>query len=263
MVKQVWTLLIVLFALTLVACDATQGTTSARPLNHTYKVIHEYPHDPGAFTQGLIYHGGVLYEGTGYWEQSSLRKVALETGEVLQQRMLNEPGQRMFGEGITLWGDKLIQLTWRAKQGFVYDLNSFERTARFTYPTEGWGLTHDNTRLIMSDGTATLYFLNPDTFEQIGHIQVKDGDTPVKNLNELEYVEGEVYANVWLTDTIVRIDPDNGHVLGRINLAGLLSERSGSEDVLNGIAYDPQNQRLFVTGKFWPKLFEIELVPAP
>lgn len=227
---------------------------------YTYKIVHAYPHDHRAFTQGLLFTDGVLYESTGLRGQSSLRKVELETGEVLQ---LRELPARFFGEGATAWGDKVIQLTWRSQVGLVYDRDGFEVVGQFNYPTEGWGLTHDGRRLIMSDGTSTLYFLEPETFGETGRIVVYDEKGPVTRLNELEYVRGEVYANVWQTDRIARIDPGTGRVMGWIELNGLLSpeDRSAPVDVLNGIAYDEKNDRLFVTGKWWPKLFEIEVIP--
>ncbi len=189
-----------------------------------------------------------------------MRRVELETGDVLQLHRL--PVQ-LFGEGVTVFDDMVYQLTWKAHIGFVYDKDSFNLLGNFTYPTEGWGLTHDGQRLIMSDGTSTLYFLDPRTFEETDQVQVYDNDGPVTRLNELEYVRGEIFANVWTTDRIARIDPQTGRVMGWINLTGLLSEQDRSQpvDVLNGIAYDAENDRLFVTGKWWPKLFEIELVP--
>jgi len=237
--------------------NAAAGQTP--PPVYTYEVVNEYPHDPSAFTQGLAFHGGVLYEGTGLKGRSSLRKVALETGEVLRKRDL---AYRYFGEGVTVVGDEIIQLTWRSHVGFVYDRDTFERLREFSYPTEGWGLTHDGLNLIMSDGTAMLRFLDPATFEEVAQLEVRDGDGPVRRLNELEYIGGEIYANVWQTDRIARISPRSGRVVGWIDLTGLLKpeDGTGSEGVLNGIAYDGLGERLFVTGKRWPKLFEIRLV---
>lgn len=232
------------------------------PPVYGYRVVKAYPHDPGAFTQGLVYdpEDGVLYEGTGMWGRSSLRKVEPETGKILQIRRL--PAE-YFGEGIAVWGEKIVQLTWQSRTGFVYDKGSFELLQTFSYPTEGWGITHDLEKLIMSDGTSTLYFWDPDTLKEIGHVDVRDRDAPVKNLNELEYIDGLVFANVWQTDRIAVIDINTGRVVAWLDLAGILSEedRTGGEDVLNGIAYDAENDRLFVTGKDWPKLFEIELIP--
>ena len=226
---------------------------------YTYEIIRTYPHDPQAFTQGLLFADGFLYEGTGLHGSSSLRKVDLESGQVLQLRQLERD---YFGEGIALFDGRLIQLTWRSRVGFVYDRKSFEQLDRFTYLTEGWGLTHDGEQLIMSDGTSTLYLLDPRTFEEKGQLQVRRGEKPITRLNELEYIDGEIYANIWQSDLIARISPRSGQVLAWINLAGLLSvdDRRQPVDVLNGIAYDPEEKRLFVTGKWWPKLFEIKTV---
>jgi len=230
---------------------------------YTYRVVNTYPHDPDAFTQGLVFEDGVLYEGTGLRGRSTLRKVDLETGEVLKSCNLPE---EYFGEGIAVFGDRISQLTWQAKTGFVYDKESFDLLQTFSYPTEGWGLTHDGEHLIMSDGTTTLHFLDPLTYVETGRIQVIESivSSYVPRLNELEYVNGEVYANDWLTDRIARIDPANGQVVGWIDLTGLLGpeDRSRTVDVLNGIAYDAEGDRLFVTGKLWPKIFEIELIPV-
>ena len=225
---------------------------------YTYEIINRYPHDADAFTQGLVFDNGVLYEGTGRYGRSSLREVDLATSDIKQ---IYELPAQYFGEGITVFGDRLIQLTWKSRTGFIYDRDSFERKGDFTYATEGWGLTHDGERLIMSDGTATLYFLDPLTFNTIGHIEVYDHDTPVDRLNELEYINGRVYANVWQTDDIAVIDPDSGQVTAWLGLSGLLPpDHSTPVDVLNGIAYDAANDRLFVTGKLWPWLFEIRPV---
>lgn len=238
---------------------AGSPTPQAIPV-YSYRILHVYPHDPAAFTQGLVYEDGVLYEGTGLRGRSSLRRVALATGEVLQQRDLPD---QLFGEGITIWGDAVIQLTWQSHVGFVYDKASFDLRRQFRYPTEGWGITHDGTRLIMSDGTATLHFWDPATLAEIGQVKVYDDAGPVTRLNELEYVRGEIYANIWQTDRVARIDPQTGRVVGWIDLGGLLNKGETGQpvDVLNGIAYDPDGGRLFVTGKLWPSLFEIELTP--
>lgn len=235
----------------------TPGNSDVIPV-YSYNIVNTYPHDPDAFTQGLVLDDGVLYEGTGLYGQSSLRRVELETGAILQ---IHELSDQFFGEGITIDGDRIIQLTWQSHIGFVYDKDSFELLQEFTYSTEGWGITHDGTRLIMSDGTSTLHFLDPQSFEEIGQVEVFDNDGPVTRLNELEYVQGEIYANVWQTDRMARIAPETGRVVGWVDLEGLLSAEDRSEpiDVLNGIAYDAQTDRLFVTGKLWPKLFEIEL----
>ena len=223
-----------------------------------YEVVETYPHDPKAFTQGLIYDRGDLYESTGLNGQSTVRKVDLETGEVLQVKDLAE---RYFGEGMTLWKNRLIQLTWVSKTGFVYDKKTLETIATFNYPTQGWGLTHDGTELIMSDGSSMLYFLDPDTFDIVRQIEVKENDTPVAQLNELEFVEGEILANIWMSDRLARIDPKTGKVNGWIDLTGIYEPQAANQQdaVLNGIAYDSRQDRLFVTGKLWSKLFEIDL----
>ena len=242
--------------------DSGKHTKSPQPVPvYTYMILNTYTHDRDALTQGLVLENGVLYEGTGLYGKSSLRKVDLETGKVLQVHRLPSA---YFGEGITIFGDTIIQLTWQSKRGFVYDKNSFEVLREFTYKTEGWGITNDGKRLIMSDGTSTLYFLDADTFIVIGQVQVYDSNVPVANLNELEYIRGQVYANVWHTDSIAIIDPDSGRVTGWIDLSGLLPPQTDGMpvDVLNGIAYDTEAGRLFVTGKLWPSLFEIELVTA-
>ena len=223
-----------------------------------YRIVNEYPHDPNAYTQGLVFVDSVLYEGPGLYGQSTLRRVNLATGEVLASRALPA---RYFGEGIVAVGDTVYQLTWRSGEAFIYRKDNFEPLGGFTYPTEGWGLTWDGSRLIMSDGTPTLYFRDPRTFEETGRVTVTDLAGPVGRLNELEYIEGEVYANVWYTDRIARIDPVTGRVVGWIDLTDLLdpADRRDSDAVLNGIAYDSVNKRLFVTGKWWPKIFEIEI----
>lgn len=224
----------------------------------SYRVVRSYPHDRQAYTQGLVFHDGVLYEGTGLNGQSSIRKVRLETGEVLQIRPLD---RKYFGEGIAIVGGRLIQLTWQTEVGFVYDLATFDARRTFTYAGEGWGLTYDGTRLIMSDGSPTLRFLDATTLKETGRLTVRDDGKPVEDLNELEIVKGEILANVYQTERIVRISPKTGQVTGWIDLRGLLSprEKAGVE-VLNGIAYDSTKDRLFVTGKLWPRLFEIEIV---
>ncbi|MBN1254469.1 MAG: glutaminyl-peptide cyclotransferase [Deltaproteobacteria bacterium] len=220
---------------------------------YTYHVINAYPHDAEAFTQGLIFEGGYLYEGTGIKGSSTLRKVQLETGVVI--KALKLPND-LFGEGITIYHNRIIQLTWRSGIGFVYDKDRFNVLRKFRYPTEGWGITHDGKHLIMSDGTATLYFLHPETFKRIGQVTVRDAHGPVPLLNELEYIRGEIYANVWHKTLIARISPQSGKVTGWIDLEGLC--RWNGE--LNGIAYDADNDRLFVTGKFWPVIYEIKLL---
>lgn len=219
------------------------------------------PHDPQAFTQGLDFADGVLYEGTGLYGASSLRRVELESGRVLQQHDLDAA---YFGEGISVLGDRIYQLTWQNGVGFVYDRESFQPVQQFSYPTEGWGLTHDGEQLILSDGTATLYFLDPATLQETGRVTVTLAGERVTRLNELEYVDGKVLANVWQTDSVLRIDPATGQVDGIYDFTGLLSQAppfTGTVDVLNGIAFEEQSGRLFVTGKLWPALFEVELVP--
>jgi len=223
-----------------------------------YQVVRSYPHDREAFTQGLIVRDGVFYEGTGLNGRSGIRKVKIETGEVLQSRPL---AQEYFGEGITDWKDSLYEITWRSEIGFVYDIKTFEPTKTWAYKGEGWGLTHDDTRFIMSDGSSQLRFIDPATMKETGRISVRDANGPVERLNELEYVKGEIYANVWTTDRIARISPKDGRVTGWIDLSGLLPPGEQARDaVLNGIAYDAAADRLFVTGKLWPRVFEIKLV---
>jgi glutamine cyclotransferase len=226
---------------------------------HTYRVLNAYPHDPGAFTQGLVYENGFLYEGTGLRGHSSLRQVELESGQVIRIHRLPE---RVFGEGIAIYGDRIVQLTLRSKKAFVYDKATFRVESEFTYSGQGWGLTFDGQNFIMSDGTSALYFFEPGSFTRVGQVIVKDRGRPVMGLNELEYMKGEVLANVWRTDLVARISPVTGKVEAWIDLAGLL-DRAGSSDttdVLNGIAYDAESDRLFVTGKLWPSLFEIEII---
>lgn len=227
---------------------------------YTYEVVHAWPHDRGAFTQGLLYLDGALYESTGLNGASSLRKVELKTGAVLKE--ISVPPQ-FFAEGLTLLNGKLFQLTWQNHECFVYDLATFNQKKEFSYPGEGWGLTTDGQSLIMSDGTSQIRFLDPATFEVKRTINVTIGDRPVALLNELEYIKGEIFANVWRSNVIVRIDPATGQVRGVIDLTGLLpqADRDLGTDVLNGIAYDAAGGRLFVTGKRWPKLFEIRLKP--
>jgi len=226
---------------------------------YTCRIVKTYHHDRAAFTQGLVFDGGYLYEGTGLEGRSSLRKVELETGTVLKKRTL---GPQFFGEGLTIFGNRIIQLTYRSWVGFVYDKNSFNLLKTFYYSTEGWGITHNNKWLIMSDGTSKLHFLDPDTFREIKTIIVHDHRGAIMGLNELEFVRGEIFANIWQEDRIARIDPGTGQITGWIELKGLLdpSDSTRNTDVLNGIAYDSANHRLFVTGKLWPKLFEIELI---
>ena len=231
------------------------------PTSWRYKIVNSFAHDREAFTQGLVFEDGILFEGTGLPRRSQLRKVELQTGNVLQVHKLQD---EFFGEGVTIYKDRIIQLTYQSHVGFVYDKNSLDLLREFHYPTEGWGITHNGKYLIMSDGTPMLYFMDPETFEQVNRMMVFDRDKPVWGLNELEYIEGQIYANVWPTERIARIEPETCKVAGWIDMEGILNpgDRTGGEDVLNGIAYDAANGRLFVTGKCWSKLFEIKLIAA-
>lgn len=227
---------------------------------YTYKIVHRYPHDRGAYTQGLLFHDGSLYESTGRPRESSLREIELKTGKILRRHDLSG---ELFGEGLTLWKGLLIQLTWHAKVAIVYDRRNFQELYRKSYVGEGWGLTHDGSSLIMSDGTYTLSFLDPATFDVQRKLRVTLAGRTVWDLNELEYIEGEIWANIYQDETIVRIDPKTGRVTGRIDLRGLQKQQGiedRAQDVLNGIAYDPKTKRIFITGKYWPNLYEIELV---
>jgi glutamine cyclotransferase len=225
---------------------------------HSIRIVNVYPHDPDAFTQGLVFSKGFIYEGTGIAGKSSIRKVELKTGRVLKSKGL---AAEHFGEGITICRNRLIQLTWQSQTGFVYDLQSFRLLETFSYPWEGWGITYDGNRLIMSDGTAVLRFLDARTYKIVRQIEVRDRGKSLPNVNELEYVKGEIYANVWGTAYIVRISPRTGRVLGWVDLSDLYRYVGTGRniDVLNGIAYDARGDRLFVTGKYWPNLFEIRL----
>ena len=252
--------------ITLIGDDDDQGNekkvengneNETAPL-YTYRIINEYPHDTRAFTQGLVYENGTMYEGTGLLKKSSLRQVELETGNILKIMNLSD---EYFGEGVTIFGDRIIQLTWQSNTGFAYNKSDFNQTGEFHYSTEGWGLTTDGEQLIMSDGTAKLHFLDPETYQEKRSVNVTDNGTAITRINELEYVNGEIYANIWLTDRIARISPETGEVLGWIDLTGILNATVNA-DVLNGIAYDMENDRLFVTGKYWPTIFEIEVVPV-
>jgi glutaminyl-peptide cyclotransferase len=233
----------------------------AQTPEYVYQVVHSYPHDPNAFTQGLEYRAGYLYEGTGLKGRSSLRKAQLETGKVLQEIEIDP---QYFGEGITVLNQQIVELTWQSETGFVYDQSTFRQRRTFNYPGEGWGLTNDGQNIYMSDGTAQIRIWDPITLQEKRRITVRDNGQPVLNLNELEWVRGEIYANIWQKDVIARISPVDGRVVGWIDLTGILpaADRTGQEDVLNGIAYDVLGNRLFVTGKLWPKLFEIKVVPA-
>lgn len=236
------------------------ATYAAIPV-YDFKVVRAYPHDPEAFTEGLLYHDGFLYESTGLNGRSSIRKVNLETGKVVKSKDIPP---KYFGEGLTRWKDTLVGLTWQTQTGFVFDLNTFETRSEFVYPGEGWGLANDDKLLVMSDGSATLRFLDPQTFLEKRRVKVTADGIPVDQVNELEWVGDEIYANLWHTNTIARIDPASGKIVGWVDLSKLYpAAGSGpnSENVLNGIAYDAEKKRLFVTGKLWPKLYEIKLVP--
>jgi glutamine cyclotransferase len=234
------------------------GSTVSTARHYTGIAVNVYPHDGNAFTEGLAFENGFLYESTGLYGQSTLRRVELVTGKVLQSRVLSN---QFFGEGITIFGDRIIQLTWQSNVGFVYDKDSFDLLQEFGYPTEGWGITNDGSRLIMSDGTATLYFLNPVTFEKTGQVDVYDTG-PVTGLNELEYIQGGIYANIWMEKKIAVINPQTGQVRAWIDLSGIQNlGNQDTNDVLNGIAYDVEESRLFVTGKRWTQLLEVELSP--
>jgi glutamine cyclotransferase len=239
---------------------AAAGATSAAatPARYSFTVVNTYPHDPEAFTQGLVYRDGHLFESTGLNGRSSVRKVRPETGEVVQRR---DVAREYFAEGLVDWGDRLIQLTWQSNIGFVYALETFEPLRTFPYDGEGWGLTRDDRRLIMSDGSATLRFLDPETLTETGRLQVTERGLPVNNLNELEVIRGEIFANIWQTDEVVVIAPDSGHVTARIDFSPLRARLDNTHpiDVFNGIAWDEAGGRLFVTGKLWPRLFEVRI----
>ncbi|WP_153306734.1 glutaminyl-peptide cyclotransferase [Desulfonatronum thioautotrophicum] len=231
------------------------------PRQKSFRIINTYPHDPEAFTQGLLFHEGYLYESTGGWGTSSLRKVDLITGRVLRKRDLSP---QYFGEGLAVWDGRLIQVTWKSGTGFVYDLHTFDQLETFTYPGEGWGLTQDEQGLILGDGTHVLRRLDPSTFRETGRIMVHDQGRPQRGLNELEYIQGEIWAKIFPTDEMVSINPEDGRIMARIDLSGILGprRRASSDAVPNGIAYDQEKGRIFVTGKLWPVLFEIEIVPS-
>jgi glutaminyl-peptide cyclotransferase len=243
------------------AISARRPQASASVPVHGYEVVRSYPHDPSAYTQGLLWHKGFLYESAGKYQRSSLRKIQLETGKVIQQVAV---APEFFAEGLALLNGKLFQLTWREHTAFAYDLESFKRTGELSYPWEGWGLTTDGKSLIASDGSNQIRFVDPATFAVQRTIRVfadNDPSHPLREINELEYVNGEIYANVWQSDFIIRIAPATGKLLGVINLTGILPGKSPDEtdSVLNGIAYDSDHQRLFITGKLWPRLFEIKI----
>jgi glutamine cyclotransferase len=257
-----------LFAVLIIAAVIVVGTVSLVLLNswqtpntygsptlYTYHITHTYPHDTAAFTEGLVFDNGQLYESTGGYGTSSLRRINLENGTVQQEFLL--PNQ-YYGEGLTVVNGSLVQLTWQNKIGFIYDKETFGLLGNFSYTTEGWGLTYDGRSLIMSDGSSNLYFLNPTTYQRVGQVSVHDGNTPVTNINELEYVKGDVYANIWLQQKIAIINPQTGTVKGWIDLTGLYQSNDPNA-VLNGIAYDQKTDRLFITGKDWPSLYQITI----
>jgi glutaminyl-peptide cyclotransferase len=231
----------------------SHGNSVSSPTHYTYNLVNTYPHDSGAYTEGLVFDNGVLYESTG--ESSSLRRVDLESGNVLQEISLADG---YFGEGLAVVNNSLVQLTWQNHMGFVYDKETFGLVGNFTYSTEGWGLTYDGSRLIMSDGSSNLYFLNPVSYQKIGQVSVHDGNTEVASINELEFVNGDVYANIWHQQKIAIINPETGQVKGWIDLTGLY-QPNRIDDVLNGVAFDSAGNRLFVTGKNWPNLYQITL----
>jgi len=261
------TVIVVLLISLFVFFQANNSSTNSTATSYGYTVVNTYPHDTSSFTEGLVYSNGILYESSGSGNSpdfiSTLRQENLTTGAVLHEYTL--PSQ-YFGEGIAVVNNEIIQLTWESRIGFIYDKNTFALIGNFTYPTEGWGLTYDGKNLIMSDGTDNLYFLNPTTFQRTGDIQVHDGNTSVTEINSLDYINGAIYANIWLTNRIAIINPQNGQVKAWIDLTGLpasVASYSNPNAVLNGIAYDPQSGRLFVTGKDWESLYQIKLVPKP
>ncbi|WP_461413955.1 glutaminyl-peptide cyclotransferase [Gemmatimonas sp.] len=242
--------------------EADSGATPSGPRTpgFTFEVVAEYPHDTAAFTQGLLWHEGRLFESTGTVGKSNIREVTLASGKVVRQQPLEEPH---FGEGIVIMGNTLYQITWESGKAFTYDWQSFKRTGEFSYDGQGWGLTTDGTSLIMSNGSNVLIYRDPKTFAATKALEVKDQGNIVSQLNELEWVKGEIWANIWQKDSIARIDPVTGNVTGWIDLTGILPQldRTGKEDVLNGIAYDAATDKIHVTGKLWPKLYEIRLKP--
>jgi len=236
----------------------TQRTNEGRAPQLSYETVNSYAHDPTSFTQGLLWHDGALYESTGLEGQSKLRRLEFPSGRVLKEVSLSSD---FFGEGLALVDNRLVQLTWKSRRGFVYDLESFRQLQEFSYDTEGWGLTYDGKDLILSDGSSSLFYLDPQTLKPVRKLAVTLNGKPLTELNELEFIEGEIWANVWQTDLIVRIDPSTGRVTSFLNLKGILapSDKTGREDVLNGIAYDASHKRIFITGKLWPRIFEIRV----
>ncbi|WP_207494093.1 glutaminyl-peptide cyclotransferase [Aridibaculum aurantiacum] len=259
-----------LLIVTMAACKDdktgdTENTTTNSPIpapqNIQYNIVASYPHDTSSYTQGLIWLNNSLFEGTGIEGQSKLLKVDLQTGKAQQAVKLSDED---FGEGITILNDKIYQLTWMNNKVYVYDASSLKKIQEFKWEHQGWGITHNGTDLIISTGSNNLYFVDPATFQIKNVVGVFDNNGPVGNLNELEYIDGSVYSNVYTTDYIIKIDPSSGHVIGRMNLEGLLQKAGktveyGDGNVLNGIAYDKEKNSLYITGKKWPLLFELKL----
>lgn len=256
-----WWTIVLIFTTLVSGCKwqvANNAKTESSVTNYDWRVVRIFPHDPEAFTQGLIFRDGYLFESTGIRGKSSLRKIRLETGEIIQQRQIESD---FFAEGLTDWNDQLIQLTLSSEIGFIYNLKSFERTGTFNYSGDGWGLTNNGEALIMSDGSSVLRFLDPESFAEIRRLTVTDKGKEVSNLNELEMIGEKVFANVLFSDEVIEIHLENGKVTGRINLEKLVAKvkNEANVNVLNGIAYDALNNRIFVTGKLWPNIYEIEI----
>lgn len=253
MIKKTFLLLIT----GLISCSLL---SSEKSISHTYKIINMYPHDKEAFTQGLFYEDGYLYESTGQYGTSSLRKVVPETGDIIQIKMLPSD---LFGEGITAYQDTIIQLTWMSRIFLIYEKETFKilRLSKFTLPLEGWGLTFDGKNLIMSDGTQSLYFFDPEKLTPVNRIEVRDGIRPIYKLNELEFIKDKIFANIWQSSSICIIDPKSGNVTGWIDLKNLVPKefRTHADNVLNGIAYNPSEGTIYITGKKWPYLYELKI----
>ena len=228
---------------------------------YSFRIVNIYPHDRAAFTQGLTFDDGYLYESTGLYGRSGIKVIDLANNKTVKSIDMDE---RYFGEGLTVKGDQLVQLTYRERLGFVYDKQTLEVTGQFKYPTEGWGITYDGSHLIMSNGSSHLFYLDPVSYRRVRSLKIVENGVPVANINELEYIDGLIFANIWRTNFIVQIEPESGHVVGKIDLGELANRYEGdkSVDVLNGIAYDKKGGRLFVTGKLWPEIFEVELAPV-
>jgi glutamine cyclotransferase len=240
------------------AGNQSSATSDKRARQASYEVVNSYPHDPASFTQGLLWKDGGFYESSGLYGQSKMRRLEFPSGKVLKE-IRNAP--ELFAEGLALVDNRLIQLTWKSHRGFVYDMETFRLLQEFSYDTEGWGLTYDGKSLILSDGSSDLFYLDPQTLKPVKKLRVTMNGNAIQEINELEFIEGEIWANVWQTDLILRIDPSTGQVTSFLDLKGILapSDRTGREDVLNGIAYDSQGKRVFVTGKLWPRIFEIRV----